>query len=159
MSDDPNVVELRPKRPVDPELSAKRRAAGAKGLARAKVTNDKPASGHAPGLRPASGMPASGLPASFPAAADVIAAHRGPDVPRRTRDAMKLAALAAMEASLDDPDVPPVARAMIAEKILNRLEGMPTQMTVTADMGDVSNLSAEEREAEMEALERRLGRA
>lgn len=80
-------------------------------------------------------------------------------MPRRTRDAMKLAALAAMEASLDDPDVPPVARAMIAEKILNRLEGMPTQMTVTADMGDVSNLSAEEREAEMEALERRLGRA
>jgi hypothetical protein len=156
MDDDPNVVELRPK--VSPELSAKRRAAGAKGLGIAKITNHKPARGGSPSGVPASGEPASGFPAMGAAIGELIAAHAGPDAPRRTRDSLKLASLAAMEAVLDDPDVPAVSKAFVAEKILNRLEGMPTQMTVTADMGDVSNLTADEREAEMEALERKLGR-
>ena len=148
MTDDPtNVIDLK----------AKRRAQTAKGRARAKITNYKPATGNK-GNKPASGMPASGLPAMGDTTG-IISAHRGPDVPKRTRDAMKLASLAAMEAAIDDPEVPAVAKAMIAEKILNRLEGMPTQMTVTADMGDVSNLTADERAAEIADLERRLGRA
>jgi hypothetical protein len=124
-----------------------------KGLAASKAANNKPAQGTV-----ASGMPASGLPA-MGHVGTIIGAHRGPDVPRRTREGLKFASMAAMEAALDDPEVPAVAKALVAEKLLNRLEGMPTQMTVTADMGDVSNLSAEEREAEMEALERKLGRA
>lgn len=162
MSDDPTVVELRPRKPVDPELSRKRREAGAKGLATVKRTNHKPARGGPPSGIPASGMPASGLPSlGLPALGEIngtIDVHRGPDAPRRTREAMKLAAMAAMEAAIDDLNVPAVAKALIAEKILNRLEGMPTQMTVVADMGDVSNLTADERSAEMADLERRLAR-
>jgi H2-forming N5,N10-methylenetetrahydromethanopterin dehydrogenase-like enzyme len=62
----------------------------------------------------------------------------------------------AMVAVIDDAGVDAVAKALVAEKLLNRLEGMPTQMTVTADVGDVSNLTPEQREAEMAEIQRKL---
>jgi len=150
MVDDENVVELRPKKlrgTKDPAIRAK-------GLARAKITNYKPATGNKAD-KPASGLPAMGDPKAL---VDVRMSAEL-TAPRRTRDQLKLAAMAAMEAVLEDVDVPAVAKALVAEKILNRLEGMPTQMQIVADMGDVSNLTADERAAEMADLERKLGRA
>lgn len=149
MSDDPTVVELRPKKPRGTSDPAVR----AKGLAAAKLSNHKPASGI-----PASGMPASGLPAVGQGVTMTVHGHKGPDAPRRTREGMRLAAMAAMEACLDDPEVPLVSKAFVAEKLLNRLEGMPTQMTVTAKIGDVANMEDDELAAEIDDLERQLGR-
>ena len=136
MSDDPNVVEIRTKRPYRTSAASKAaaKANGAKGLARAKITNHKPASGHKPG------GPASGLPSRDQISAHVEAvAGRAPDAPRRTRQGMIEAAMAVLEAVIDDDSVPPVAKAFVADKLLDRLEGKAVARQINADATGLEN--------------------
>lgn len=150
MDDDPNVVQLRPKKPA----SEARKAAGLKGLARSKATNDKPArtssadkgDGH-----PASGMPAGGSGwggsakgASTTAGDTTIASA----APRRTREeiAEEAAEMRTMLGEIArDKSQPGMVRVAAIDKYLDRAEGKATAKIITADAADDEAMRAIQR--------------
>lgn len=146
MSDDPTVVELRPRKPVDPELSRKRREAGAKGLATVKRTNHKPSRDGPPSGLPAggSGWGGSAKGASTTAGDTTIASA----APRRTREeiAEEAAEMRTMLGEIArDKSQPGMVRVAAIDKYLDRAEGKATAKIITADAADDEAMRAIQR--------------
>ena len=129
MTDETNVIEIRPKR--KPGLTDEARA---KGRAAAKAKNYKPASG-----KPASGIPASGIPAmgkgwggrakgASQTSGDLTVANTAPRKTADKREA-EIHALKTVIASVAyDETQPGMVRVAAADRLLDRLEGKPGPM-------------------------------